>query len=121
MEVDGAQFKRLPEKSDESVAIVRAGDDVGSRSVVAQDAAKVAAKPHGHVAIASGGRCSYRIGPQDVLRLTCGKKRRFEISSRRPAEKFLPLLNDVQAAGLTAMELAQTTSRRMKKFITSPQ
>jgi polysaccharide export outer membrane protein len=40
----------------------------------------------------------------------------------RPDGKIsLPLLNDVQAAGLTAMELANNITEGLKKFITSPQ
>ena len=66
---------------------------------------------------------SYKIGPQDLLRIDVWKEP--EISRAvpvRPDGKIsLPLLNDVQAAGLTAMELSNTISEGLKKYITSPQ
>src|ERR1043166_6094059 len=66
---------------------------------------------------------SYRIGPQDVLRIDVWKEQ--EISRTvpvRPDGKIsLPLLNDVQAAGLTAMELANMISEGLKKCINNPQ
>lgn len=65
----------------------------------------------------------YKIGAQDVLRIDVWKEP--EISRQvpvRPDGKIsLPLLNDVQAAGLTAMELANVITEGLKKFITSPQ
>src|SRR5215469_16549716 len=64
-------------------------------------------------AAAANADASYRIGPQDVLRIDVWKET--EIS------RSVPLLNDVQAAGLTAMELANVISEGLKKFITSPQ
>ena len=66
---------------------------------------------------------SYKIGPQDVLRIDVWKEN--EISRTvpvRPDGKIsLPLLNDVQAAGLTAMELANNISEGLKKFMNAPQ
>jgi polysaccharide export outer membrane protein len=66
---------------------------------------------------------SYRIGPQDVLRIDVWKETEISRSVPvRPDGKIsLPLLNDVQAAGLTAMELANVISEGLKKFITNPQ
>ena len=64
----------------------------------------------------------YKIGPQDVLRVDVWKEP--EISRAvpvRPDGKIsLPLLNDVQASGLTAMELANVITEGLKKFINSP-
>jgi polysaccharide export outer membrane protein len=66
---------------------------------------------------------AYKIGPQDVLRIDVWKEP--EISRAvpvRPDGKItLPLLNDVQAAGLTPQQLAAKISEGLKKFITSPQ
>lgn len=66
---------------------------------------------------------SYKIGPQDVLRIDVWKEP--EISRAvpvRPDGKItLPLLNDVQASGLTPQQLAAKISEGLKKFITSPQ
>jgi polysaccharide export outer membrane protein len=65
----------------------------------------------------------YKIGPQDVLRVDVWKEA--DISRAvpvRPDGKIsLPLLNDVQAAGLTAMQLAGMISDGLKKFINNPQ
>ncbi len=65
----------------------------------------------------------YKIGPQDVLRIDVWKEA--DISRAvpvRPDGKIsLPLLNDVQAAGLTAMQLAGVISDGLKKFINNPQ
>jgi polysaccharide export outer membrane protein len=66
---------------------------------------------------------SYRIGPQDVLRVDVWKETEISRSVPvRPDGKIsLPLLNDVQAAGLTAMELANSITEGLKKFINNPQ
>jgi polysaccharide export outer membrane protein len=66
---------------------------------------------------------SYRIGPQDVLRIDVWKETEISRSVPvRPDGKIsLPLLNDVQAAGLTAMELANSITEGLKKFINNPQ
>ena len=65
----------------------------------------------------------YHIGPQDVVRIDVWKEA--EISRTipvRPDGKIsLPLLNDVQAAGLTAMQLASSIQESLTKFINNPQ
>jgi polysaccharide export outer membrane protein len=72
---------------------------------------------------ASQADAEYKIGPQDVLRIDVWKEA--EISRTlpvRPDGKIsLPLLNDVQATGLTAMQLATVISEGLKKYITNPQ
>ena len=90
----------------------------------AQDAGKSASKPAQPAAQSVGAPdSSYKIGPQDVLRIDVWKEA--EISRAvpvRPDGKIsLPLLNDVQASGLTAMELANNITEGLKKFINSPQ
>lgn len=66
---------------------------------------------------------AYKIGPQDVLRIDVWKEP--DISRQvpvRPDGKItLPLLNDVQAAGLTPVQLAAKITEGLKKYITSPQ
>src|SRR5271156_3846569 len=66
---------------------------------------------------------NYIIGAQDVLDISVWKEP--EISRLvpvRPDGKIsLPLLNDVQAAGLTPMELANVISEGLKKYINNPQ
>ena len=65
----------------------------------------------------------YTIGPQDVLQIDVWKEP--DISRKipvRPDGKIsLPLLNDIQAAGLTAMQLAVKIRDGLTKYITSPQ
>jgi polysaccharide biosynthesis/export protein len=65
----------------------------------------------------------YRIGPQDIVRIDVWKEP--EISRTipvRPDGKIsLPLLNDVQAAGNTAMQLAGAIREGLTKYLTSPQ
>ena len=66
---------------------------------------------------------TYKIGPQDVLRIDVWKEP--EISRLTPVRPdgriSLPLLNDVQAAGLTPIQLANNIAEGLKKFITNPQ
>jgi polysaccharide export outer membrane protein len=65
----------------------------------------------------------YKIGAQDVVRIDVWKEP--EISRTTPVRPdgriSLPLLNDVQAAGLTPTQLAANISEGLKKFITNPQ
>jgi polysaccharide biosynthesis/export protein len=71
----------------------------------------------------SGSDAEYKIGPQDLLRIDVWKE--LEITRTvpvRPDGKIsLPLLNDVQAAGLTPMELSGVISDGLKKYMTNPQ
>jgi len=65
----------------------------------------------------------YKIGPQDVLRIDVWKEA--EVSRAvpvRPDGKIsLPLLNDVQAAGLTPMKLAAVIADGLTRYINNPQ
>jgi polysaccharide biosynthesis/export protein len=66
----------------------------------------------------------YKIGPQDILRVDVWKEpdiSRQTIPVRPDGKISLPLLNDVQAAGLTAMQLAGVIRDGLAKYITSPQ
>jgi polysaccharide export outer membrane protein len=65
----------------------------------------------------------YRIGPEDQLSIVVWKN---ETLSRvvvvRPDGKIsLPLINDVQAAGRTAMELKEDLTQRLSAFMPSPE
>ena len=65
----------------------------------------------------------YKIGPQDVVRIDVWKEP--EISRTipvRPDGKIsLPLLNDVQAAGLTAIQLGNAIHDGLTKYLNNPQ
>ena len=65
----------------------------------------------------------YKIGPQDVLRIDVWKEPDISrVIPVRPDGKIsLPLLNDVQASGLTAMELAASLRESLSKYLTNPQ
>jgi len=66
---------------------------------------------------------AYRIGPEDMLQISVWKN---DSMSRpvlvRPDGKIsLPLLNDVQAAGLTAIELKDVLTKRLTEYMPSPE
>lgn len=65
----------------------------------------------------------YKIGPQDVLRIDVWKEPDISrtIPVRPDGKISLPLLNDVQAAGFTAMQLAGSLRESLSKYLTSPQ
>lgn len=66
---------------------------------------------------------AYIIGQDDVLDISVWKEA--DVSRQvpvRPDGKIsLPLLNDVQASGLTPMQLQAQLSEKLKKFFTDPQ
>jgi len=66
---------------------------------------------------------NYIIGAQDVLDISVWKEP--EVSRLVPVRPdgriSLPLLNDVQAAGLTPSQLAEQITTSLKKFVTDPQ
>jgi polysaccharide biosynthesis/export protein len=66
---------------------------------------------------------AYRIGPEDVLQISVWKN---DAMSRavpvRPDGKIsLPLLNDVQAAGLTALELREFLTKELAGYMPNPE
>jgi polysaccharide export outer membrane protein len=65
----------------------------------------------------------YVIGADDVLDVSVWKEPELTRSLQvRPDGKIsMPLLNDIQAAGLTAAQLSQVITERLKKFLTAPQ
>jgi polysaccharide biosynthesis/export protein len=64
----------------------------------------------------------YVIGPQDVLHIAVWKETDLTATLPvRPDGKIsLPLLNDVQAAGLTPRGLADSVTEKLKKYIADP-
>jgi polysaccharide export outer membrane protein len=66
---------------------------------------------------------AYRIGPEDVLNVSVWKEPTISntVPVRPDGKISLPLINDVQAAGLTPGDLAGTITDKLKKFITDPQ
>lgn len=66
---------------------------------------------------------NYLIGPQDVLDISIWKEPDLTrtVPVRPDGQISLPLLNDVQAGGLTPNQLAAEITERLKKYITDPQ
>ena len=66
---------------------------------------------------------AYVIGPEDVLSINVWKETDMtRVVPVRPDGKIsLPLINDVQAAGLTPLQLASTVTDKLRKFLTDPQ
>jgi polysaccharide biosynthesis/export protein len=64
----------------------------------------------------------YVIGPEDTLHIAVWKEADLTATLPvRPDGKIsLPLLNDVQAAGLTPMQLADSLTEKLKKYVASP-
>jgi polysaccharide export outer membrane protein len=67
-------------------------------------------------------RDSYVIGHEDMLRITVWKNPELSIDVPvRPDGKIsVPLLNDVQAAGLTPEELKELLTKQLAEFVVSP-
>jgi polysaccharide biosynthesis/export protein len=84
--------------------------DVGSKGDVAE------AKP------ASANSSDYVLGADDQLHITVWKESDFTVTLPvRPDGKIsLPLINDIQAAGLTPMQLRDSITEKLKKYIADP-
>jgi polysaccharide biosynthesis/export protein len=65
----------------------------------------------------------YLIGAEDVLDISVWKEPELsrEVPVRPDGKISLPLLNDVQAVGLTPMQLADQITAGLKKFVSSPE
>lgn len=65
----------------------------------------------------------YKIGPQDVLKIDVWKEDQLTrtVPVRPDGKITLPLLDDVQAAGLTPMNLAGVIRNELKSFVNNPQ
>lgn len=66
---------------------------------------------------------TYKIGAQDVLKIDVWREDQLTrtVPVRPDGKISLPLLNDVQAEGLTPMELGSVIRDDLKKYITNPQ
>lgn len=66
---------------------------------------------------------NYMIGPQDVLDISVWKEPELTrpVPVRPDGKISMPLLNDVQAAGKTPLQLAADITTGLKKFVTDPQ
>jgi polysaccharide export outer membrane protein len=66
---------------------------------------------------------AYVIGAEDVLNVSVWKEPEITrtVPVRPDGKISLPLLNDVQAAGLTPMQLSSVITTRLKKYLADPQ
>jgi polysaccharide export outer membrane protein len=65
----------------------------------------------------------YRIGPGDVLSIVVWKNDTLtrEVTVRPDGKISLPLVNDVQAAGRTAMEVREDLTKKLSAFMPPPE
>jgi len=98
-----------------------------SAAAAAQQAGKAPASGGANAGAASATTKSadpnYVIGPQDVLDISVWKEDQLTktVPVRPDGKISMPLLNDVQAAGLTPTQLAGQITESLKKFVTDPQ
>jgi polysaccharide export outer membrane protein len=85
----------------------------------AKDTAKDSSAP---TPTASQASATYVIGPEDTLYVNVWKEA--DLTATLPVRAdgmiSLPLLNDVQAAGLTPMQLAASITDKLKKYVSDP-
>jgi len=65
----------------------------------------------------------YLIGPEDVLDVSVWKEPDVSrvVTVRPDGQISLPLINDIQAAGLSPEQLASTIAEKLRKFVNEPQ
>jgi polysaccharide export outer membrane protein len=75
------------------------------------------------VAQAAANNSSYIIGADDVINVSVWKEPEITrtVPVRPDGKISLPLVNDVQAAGETPMQLAAVVTTRLKKYLADPQ
>jgi polysaccharide export outer membrane protein len=108
-----------------SVAILSVGVLTIAPVVFAQQAlpsAKAAAPPAAPRPVSAAPN-DYVIGPEDVLQVSVWKNDTLSrVVPVRPDGKIsLPLLHDIQAAGLTAMQLRDKISKALGEFMPNPE
>jgi len=106
--------------------IIADGQTERTRDQAAQETPAKKSETSGGIAAASHDSqadADYKIGPQDLLKIDVWKEEQLTrtVPVRPDGKITLPLLNDVQAAGLTPMELAGVISDQLKKYINNPQ
>ncbi len=81
-------------------------------------------KPAAATAPAAGPALEpYKIGPEDMLNITVWKNEAMSrvVAVRPDGMISLPLLDDVQAAGLTPLELRDVLAKRLAEYIPNPE
>jgi polysaccharide export outer membrane protein len=90
----------------------------GAAVVHAQQAAPRVAE-----AVISAEDGDYKIGPEDVLDISVWKNQELSrtVPVRPDGKVSLPLVNDIQAAGLTPSRLRQELIRRLSEYVPAPE
>ncbi|HVO63698.1 MAG TPA: polysaccharide biosynthesis/export family protein [Terriglobales bacterium] len=72
--------------------------------------------------ISAANNSTYVIGPEDTLHIAVWKEPDLTatLPVRSDGKISMPLLNDVQAAGLTPMQLGDSITEKLKKYVTDP-
>jgi polysaccharide export outer membrane protein len=85
-------------------------------------AAGQASAPANDPAPASQAGPTYVIGPDDTLYISVWKEPDLTetLPVRADGKISMPLLNDVQAAGLTPMQLGAALTDKLKKYVSDP-
>lgn len=97
----------------------------GSGIFLAACAGQPATSPQASMACLQSdpGAPDYRIGAGDVLHISVWNDKDLErtVTVRPDGRISFPLLNDIPAAGSTAMQLQNTITSGLKQYITNPQ
>lgn len=97
--------------------------DTKTTSAAAADSSAKAAQPENRASVSIVDSKSYVIGENDVLEIDVWKEK--EISRTipvRPDGKIsLPLVGEIQASGMTPMQLQDDLTKRLKAYIENPE
>lgn len=104
------------------IGSVALAQDAPARPAAVSASDKTASDKAANAASNSQTGPEYVIGPQDVLHIAVWKEADLTATLPvRPDGKIsLPLLNDVQASGLTPKQLADSVTEKLKKYIADP-
>jgi polysaccharide biosynthesis/export protein len=102
------------------VSVAQAQEPARSARPVPPAAAPAAARAD---AVIPAGEGDYKIGPEDVLDISVWKNEELSrtVPVRPDGKVSLPLVNDIQAAGLTPSRLREELTRRLSEFVPSPE
>lgn len=113
---------RRPWKAEVAALFLIGGMALAQNAAPAQASGNSAADKTANASPSSQAGPAYVIGPEDVLHISVWKEAELTATLPvRPDGKIsLPLLNDVQAAGLTPIQLAESVTDKLKKYIADP-
>src|SRR5687767_8052386 len=123
--IGGAAFAQELASDSRGAATPASATDVASTSAVPAPVDKTAGKPEAtkvETAILTNAN-DYKIGPEDLLDISVWKNPELSrtVPVRPDGKVSLPLVNDIQAAGLTPTALRQQLIDRLSEFIPAPE